>query len=169
MDSGVATRPIEDFAAYHDRLDQFVWRSGLVMKPVFERARSNPRTVAFAEGEDERVLRAVQVVFDEGLARPVLIGRRAVVEDRMKKLGLRVRLDRDLGLVDPEDDPRYRDYWTHYHALMARKGVSPDLARTIVRPSTTVIGDLMVKSGAAQAMVCAIGGAPGGGRGWKNM
>ena len=154
MDSGVATRPIEDFAAYHDRLDQFVWRSGLVMKPVFERARSNPRAVAFAEGEDERVLRAVQVVFDEGLARPVLIGRRAVVEDRMNKLGLRVRLDRDIGLVDPEDDPRYRDYWTHYHALMARKGVSPDLARTIVRTSTTVIGALMVKRGAAQAMIC---------------
>ena len=154
MDSGVATRPIEDFAAYRQRLSQFVFRSGLVMKPVFDRARQDPRRLAYAEGEDERVLRAVQTVIDDGLAKPVVIGRREVVERRLEKLGLHIKLDRDFELVDPESDPRFHEYWTLYHRLMERKGVSPDSARTLVRTRTTVIAALMVERGEADAMLC---------------
>ncbi|MDX1430369.1 MAG: phosphate acyltransferase, partial [Rhodothermales bacterium] len=154
MDSGVATRPIDDFEAYEERLNQFVFRSGLVMKPVFERAKADPKRIAFAEGEEERVLHAVQVMVDEGLAKPILIGRRSVVKNRIKKLGLRFRLDRDVGLCDPEDDPRYSDYWQLYHGIMGRKGVSPDFARTVVRTDTTVIAALMVRRGEADGFLC---------------
>ncbi len=154
MDSGVATRPIEDFEEYRDRLSQFMFRSGLLMKPLFDGAREAPKRVVYAEGEDERVLRAVQIVLDEGLARPTVIGRRFVVEQRIERLGLRVRLDEDFDLVDPQDDPRYRDYWTLYHELMARRGVSPGDAREVVRTSATVIAALMVKRGEADAMIC---------------
>ncbi|MGE4221367.1 MAG: NADP-dependent malic enzyme [Alphaproteobacteria bacterium] len=154
MASGVATRPIADIAAYQQSLNSFVWRSGLVMKPVFDRAKQDPRRVVYAEGEDERVLRAVQVVVDEGLAKPILLGRPAVVGERIRRLGLRLAEGRDFVLVDPEDDPRYREYWTEYHALMARRGVSPDLARTLVRTNTSVIAAIMLRRGEADAMLC---------------
>ena len=154
MDSGVATRPIEDFAAYRQRLSQFVFRSGLVMKPVFDRARQDPRRLAYAEGEDERVLRAVQNAIDDGIAKPIVIGRHDVVERRLAKLGLHIRIGADFELVDPEGDPRFHDYWKHYHRLMERKGVAPDTARTLVRTRTTVIAALMVARGEADAMLC---------------
>ncbi len=154
MDSGVATRPITDFAAYTDKLNEFVFRSGLVMRPVFIRAKQDPRRVVYAEGEEERVLRAVQVVVDDRLAKPILIGRRDVVTRRIEKLGLRIRLGDNVDLVDPENDHRYNDYWTLYHRLMERSGISPDVARTVVRTNTTVIGALMVRRGDAEAMIC---------------
>ena len=154
MDSGVATRSIEDFEEYRERLSQFVFRSGLLVKPLFDGAREAPKRVVYAEGEDERVLRAVQIVLDEGLAGPTVIGRRFVVEQRIERLGLRVRLDEDFDLVDPQDDPRYRDYWTLYHELMARRGVSPNDAREVVRTCPTAIAALMVKRGEADAMIC---------------
>ena len=154
MDSGVAARPIEDFDAYREQLRRFMFRSGMLMKPVFERARQDPRALAFAEGEDERVLRAVQVLVDDGIARPVLVGRPDVVANRIDKLGLRLRSDIDFDLVNPQDDPRYGDYWRGYHEIMERQGVSPDLARTIVRTNTTVIASMMVKRGEADAMIC---------------
>jgi malate dehydrogenase (oxaloacetate-decarboxylating)(NADP+) len=154
MDSGVATRPIADLEAYRDRLSQFVFRSGLLMKPVFDGARRDPRRVAYAEGEEERVLRAAQAVLDEGLAKPILIGRTAVIEKRLERLGLRIRPSRDFELIDPEDDRRFPDYWRLYHALMERKGVSPDLAQTIVRTRNSVISALMLKRGEADAMIC---------------
>jgi malate dehydrogenase (oxaloacetate-decarboxylating)(NADP+) len=154
MESGVATRPIEDFAAYRQRLSQFVFRSGLAMKPVFDRARSDPKRVVYAEGEDERVLRAVQQAVDDRLAKPIIIGRREVVRRRLEKLNLRLQLDTDVALVDPESDPRYHDYWTTYHGLMERKGVSPDFARALVRTRATVIAALMVQRGEADALLC---------------
>ncbi len=154
MDSGVATRPIKDFTAYRDRLSQFVFRTGLVMKPLFERARRDPKRVVYAEGEDERVLRAAQSIIDEKLALPILIGRRRVVESRIRKLGLRIAIGEDFELVDPQSDPRYEEYSDFYHRLMERRGVSPDAARTMVRTSTTLIGALMVKRGQADAMLC---------------
>ena len=154
MDSGVATRPIEDFDAYRQRLTQFVFRSGLVMRPVFERARSDPKRVVYAEGEDERVLRAVQQAIDEGLARPIIIARREVVRRRIERLNLRFKLDRDVELVDPQSDPRYNEYSALYHKLMERKGISPDYARYLVRTRNPAIAALMVKRGEADAMLC---------------
>jgi malate dehydrogenase (oxaloacetate-decarboxylating)(NADP+) len=154
MESGVATRPIADLKAYRDRLHQFVFRSGLLMKPMFERARQDPRRLVYAEGEEERVLSAAQTVIDEGLAQPTLVGRRAVVESRIERLGLRMRPDADFELVDPEDDARYREYWALYHSIMERRGVSPDYAKTIVRTRNTVIAALMVRRGEAEALIC---------------
>jgi malate dehydrogenase (oxaloacetate-decarboxylating)(NADP+) len=154
MESGVATRPIGDLEAYRQRLSQFVFRSGLLMKPVFDRARSEPKRLVYAEGEDERVLRAVQQVVDDGLAKPIIIGRRDVVLKRIEKLNLRLALGKTVTLVDPEDDPRYHEYWTLYHSLMERKGVSPDFARGLVRTRASVIAALMVRRGEADAMLC---------------
>ena len=154
MDSGVAARPIADFDAYRDRLSEFVFRTGLLMRPIFDQAKNAPKRLVYAEGEDYRVLRAVQIVLDEGLARPILIGRPTVVETRIERLGLRIRAGRDFELVNPEDDPRYDAYWRTYHGIMERRGVSPDAARTIVRTDTTVIAALMVKRGEADAMIC---------------
>lgn len=153
IDSGVATKNI-DMDEYRLRLTEFVFRSGMVMKPVFERARQEQKRVVYAEGEEERVLQAVQVAVDDKLVSPILIGRRDVVKMRLKKLGLRIRPDVDFELADPEDDPRYREYWTMYHKIMGRSGVSPDHARTIVRTRNTVIASLMVKRGEADAMIC---------------
>ncbi len=133
MESGVATRPISDFEAYRERLTQFVFRSGLVMRPVFEHARAAPKRLVYAEGEDERVLRAAQQVIDDGIASPILIGRREVVERRVKHLNLRLKIGENVELCDPEDDPRFQRYWTLYHQLMERKGVSPDFAKSLVR------------------------------------
>lgn len=158
MGSGVATRPIEDFDAYRAKLTQYVYRSGLVMKPVFDRAREAPQRIAYADGEDEKVLRAVQIVLDDALAKPILIGRRYVVEKRIEKLGLRFKLDEDVELVDPQGDPRYRDYWTEYHSIMGRRGISPDTARTIVRTRASVIGALMVRLNDADATICGAAG-----------
>jgi malate dehydrogenase (oxaloacetate-decarboxylating)(NADP+) len=154
MDSGVATRPIDDFEAYETRLESFVYRSGTVMKPLFDRAIEDPKRVVYAEGEEERVLRAVQVVVDDGIARPILIGRRRVVENRIERLGLRLRIDVDIDLCDPEDDPRYKEYWTTYLELAGRQGVSPEFAREVVRTRTTVIGALMLHLGQADALIC---------------
>ena len=154
MDSGVATRPIADLKAYRDRLTQFVFRSGLMMKPMFEQARQDPRRLVYAEGEEERVLSAAQTVLDEGLAHPILIGRRAVIESRIERLGLRIRPDVDFELVDPQGDARFREYWTLYHEIMERRGVSPDYAKTIVRTRNTVIAALMLRRNEADAMIC---------------
>jgi len=153
MDSGVATRPIEDFDAYRLRLTQFVFHSGLVMKPIFERARHDPKRIVYCDGEEERVLRAVQAVVDDGLAKPILVGRRKVVDVRIRRLGLRMKKDEHFELVDPQDDPRYREYWTLYHHIMERHGVSPDRARKIVRTRNTVIGALMMRRGEADALI----------------
>jgi malate dehydrogenase (oxaloacetate-decarboxylating)(NADP+) len=158
MDSGVATRPIEDFEAYQARLERFVFRSGLVMKPIFERAKQAPKRVIYAEGEDQRVLLATQVVVDEGLARPILIGRPEVVAQRIERLGLRIEADRDFDLVNPQDDPRFDDYWQDYHAILGRHGIAPQAARTIVRTSSTVIAALAVHRGDADAMICGVFG-----------
>lgn len=154
MDTGVATRPIESLDVYRQQLTQHVFRSGLAMKPVFARAKKDPRRIVYAEGEEERVLRAAQIVVDEGLAYPVIIGRRKVVSMRLAKLGLRMRMDHDFEIVDPEKDPRYHDYWTHYHLLMERKGVSPDFAKLVVRTNPTVIAAMMILRGEADAMLC---------------
>jgi len=154
MDSGVAKQPIEDFERYRERLGRFVFRSGMLMKPVFERARHDRRRLVFAEGEDERILRALQVVVDDGIARPILVGRPDVVVSRIEKLGLRLEEGRDFSLTNPESDPRYDDYWRGYHRIMERRGVSPDLARTIMRTNSTVIAAMMMQRGEADAMIC---------------
>ena len=160
-ESGVATRPIKDMEAYRQQLSRFVYQTGMFMRPVFTAAKAVPmpeKRVAYAEGEDERVLRAVQVVVDEGLARPILIGRPAVIEARMLKAGLRIRLGNDVDCVDPEDDPRFRQYWETYHGLMGRRGVSIEAAKAAVRRSTTTIAALMLKLGDADAMLCGLHG-----------
>jgi len=154
MDTGVAKQPIDDFARYRDQLGRFVFRSGMLMKPVFERARADSRRLVFAEGEDERVLRALQVVVDDKLAKPILVGRPDVVASRIEKLGLRLQEGRDFSLTNPESDPRYEDYWRGYHGLMERHGVSPDLARTVIRTNSTVIAAMMMHRGEADAMIC---------------
>jgi malate dehydrogenase (oxaloacetate-decarboxylating)(NADP+) len=153
MESGVATRPIKNFDTYREHLSTFVFRSGFLMKSVFTAARADPKRVVYAEGEEERVLRAVQVVVDERLALPILIGRRRVVESRIEKLGLRLKIDQHFELCDPQDDPRYDEYWNLYHDLQARNGVSPDYARALVRTRTTVIAGLMVHRGEADAAI----------------
>ncbi len=154
MDSGVATLPIEDFDAYRAHLIQFVYRSGLVMKPVFDRARETPQRLVYAEGENLDVLRAVQIVIDDGLAKPILIGRRAVIQSRLEKLGMRFHLDQDVELVDPESDPRFREYWKEYHEIMQRRGITPDSAKNIVRTRSSVLGALMVRREDADALIC---------------
>ncbi len=156
MDSGVATRPIADFAAYHDRLNRFVFRSGLVMKPIISQARSNPKRVVFADGEDERVLRATQVLVEDHMAKPILIGRPNVIDVRLRRFGLSIRPGKEFDLINPDDDPRYRDYVALFHSLVGRSGVTPDTARTIVRTNTTVIGALAVKRGEADALICGL-------------
>src|SRR6266851_995148 len=158
MDSGVATRPISDLVAYRESLAQFVYHSGLVMKPLFSAAKAAPRRVVYAEGEDERVLRAVQIVIDEGLARPTLIGRPQVIEQRLERLGLRVRPGKEFELVNPEFDSRYRDYWTTYQQLAERKGVSPDYARIEMRLRHTLIGAMMMYKGEVEGMLCGTSG-----------
>ena len=154
MESGVATRPIADLDAYRESLERFVYRTGFIMRPLFERAKRRPMRVIYAEGEDERVLRAVQIVVDDKIAQPILIGRRAVVEMRIERLGLRLRIGENVELVDPERDDRYNEFWTQYHTLMARRGVAPDDARTIIRTNTTVIAAMSVLRGEADAMIC---------------
>jgi malate dehydrogenase (oxaloacetate-decarboxylating)(NADP+) len=154
IESGVATRLIEDLAAYKDRLDDSVFRSALIMRPVFEVARKNARRIVFAEGEDERVLRTAHVLLEETAEVPILIGRPEVVEARCVRAGLPIRPDRDFELVNPENDPRYKEYWTVYHSLMERRGVSPDIAKNIMRTNTTAIGAVMVHQGHADSLIC---------------
>ena len=154
MESGVATRPIADFGAYHQRLLQFVYHSGLLMKPIFQAAKNSPKRIVFAEGEDERVLRAVQVVVDEGLAKPILVGRPAVIQQRIERYGLRLRPQVDFEMINPENDPRYRAYWTEYHRLMERKGVTQQLAKIEMRRRLTLIGAMMIHQGDADGMLC---------------
>jgi len=154
MESGVATRPIADLKAYCDQLLQFVYHSGLIMKPVFDAAKKKPKRVVYCEGEDQRVLHAVQVVVDERIARPVVVGRPEVVNPRLEKLGLRMRAGRDFDLVNPNSDPRFPNYWQLYYGLMQRKGVSVEVAKREVIRRTTLIGALMVKQGDADAMIC---------------
>lgn len=154
MDSGVAKRPIVDFEAYNARLATFVFRSGNLMQPIFERARVQRKRLLFAEGEDERVLRATQALLDERIADISVVGRPKVVESRIERLGLRMRAHRDFEVINPQSDARYSEYWRGYHALMERKGVSPDEARTVMRTSSTAIASLALKRGEADAMVC---------------
>ena len=156
MESGVATRPIENLEVYRDQLNQFVYQSGFVMKPVFATAKQSPQRVVYAEGEEERILRAAQVIVDEGLARPILIGRPDVIETRIERLGLRLKPGRDFELVDPDRDPRYREYWTEYHRLAGRRGVTPEIAKLEMRRQPTLIGAMLVHMGEADAMVCGI-------------
>ena len=160
-ESGVATRPIKDMEAYRQQLSRFVYQTGMFMRPVFAAAKAvatGAKRVAFAEGEDERVLRAAQVAVDEGLAHPVLIGRPAVIAARLAKAGLRIRLGVDVENVNPEDDPRFRQYWETYHRLMGRRGVSVEAAKAVVRRSNTAIAALMLHLGDADAMLCGVVG-----------
>ncbi len=158
MDSGVASRPIANFDEYTAGLERFAFRSGLVMKPVFAKAKTQPVRVIYAEGEDERVLRAVQVVLEEKLARPILVGRPSVVDARIKRFGLSIKAGQDFDLINPEDDPRYRSYVQSYIDVAGRRGVTPDVARTVVRTNATVIAALAVIRGEADAMICGIEG-----------
>jgi malate dehydrogenase (oxaloacetate-decarboxylating)(NADP+) len=158
MESGVAKRPITDFDAYQDSLNRFVFRSGLVMKPVIDRVVAQGKRVAFADGEDERVLRAAQVLIEDRMALPILIGRPQVIESRLQRFGLSIKPGRDFEVINPEDDPRYREYVDLFHSLVGRSGVTPDIARTIVRTNTTVIAALAVKRGDADAMLCGFQG-----------
>jgi malate dehydrogenase (oxaloacetate-decarboxylating)(NADP+) len=159
MDSGVAARPIADFEAYNNHLLQFVYHSGLIMKPMFSAAKEGPRRrIVLSEGEDERMLRAAQVVVDEGLSRLILIGRPGVVERRIERNGLRIKPGTDFELVNPESDPRYREYWTEYHRLTERRGVSQQYAQMEMRRHQTLIGAMMMHRGEADGMVCGIVG-----------
>jgi len=153
MESGVASRPLDDIKAYHDRLSQFVFRSGFIMKPIFDRARERPMRVVFSDGEEPRVLRAVHVLVEEGLVRPILIGRPDVIASRVKRLGLPMNIERDVELCNPQSDPRYNDYVAHYRESRGRQGVTPEAAREIVRTRTTVIAAVMVDRGEADAMI----------------
>jgi len=154
MDSGVATRPIADMEAYVHQLNDFVYSTGLLMRPVFMAAKKNPARVVFCEGEDERVLRAVQTVCDDGLARPILIGRPEVVEKSITRYGLRIRAGEHFELINPDADPRYKELWQDYHGLMSRKGVSVEYAKLEVRRRTTLIGAMLVRHNYAEAMIC---------------
>ena len=160
-DSGVATRPITDMDAYRQSLSRFVTQTGILMRPIFNAAKAlpgNKKRVAYADGEDERALRAAQMAIDEGIATPILIGRPAVINARIAKAGLRIRLGVDVENVNPEDDPRFRQYWEHYHQLMKRNGATPEVAKAAVRRSNTIIGSLMVSLGDADALVCGLVG-----------
>ena len=155
MADGVATRPIDDFVAYSDRLQEFVYLSGNFMKPIMALAKSaERRRVVYAEGEDERVLRAIQVVVDEKIAAPILIGRPQVIEKRITQFGLRIRIGVDVELVNPEQDDRYRDYWETYHLLTERKGVTAQYAQIEMRRRNTLIGSMMIHKGEADALIC---------------
>src|SRR5947199_3445372 len=159
MESGVATRPITNFDEYTALLERFAFRSGLTMKPMFAKAKAQPVRVIYAEGEDERVLRATQVVLEEKRARPILVGRPSVVEPRIKRFGLAIKAGRDFDLVNPEDDPRHRSYVQSYIQAAGRFGATPDVARTTIRTNATVIAALAVVRGEADAMICGIEGS----------
>jgi malate dehydrogenase (oxaloacetate-decarboxylating)(NADP+) len=157
MEGGVASRPIADLAAYAESLQQFVYRSGSFMKPLFQVAKDTPpefKRIVYAEGEEERVLRAVQVIVDEKLARPILVGRPAVLQQRIEKFGLRLKLGEHFDVINPDFDERYRDYWQTYHQMVLRKGVTEDLAKLAMRRRNTLIGAMMIHKGDADGMIC---------------
>lgn len=154
MDTGVATKPIKDLAAYKAQLDGAVFKSAMLMRPVFEAAATASRHIVFAEGEDERVLRAAQAMIEETTDTPILIGRPEVINARCERAGLNMQLRDDFIVVNPQKDPRYREYWTTYHGLMERRGVTPDLAKAIMRTNTTAIGAVMVHRGEADSLIC---------------
>jgi malate dehydrogenase (oxaloacetate-decarboxylating)(NADP+) len=158
MESGVATRPITDMEAYLEKLAQFIYRTGFIMKPVYERARADRKRVVYAEGEEETVLRAVQTVVDEKLAYPILIGRPDVIETRIERMGLRIRAGVDFELTNINDDPRFNEYWQHYHTLTERRGVSPAAAKNLLRSRPTLIAAIMVERGEADAMISGLVG-----------
>ena len=158
MKTGVATRPITDFDAYNDRLNRFVFRSGLVMKPIIQAASQDPKRIIYAEGEDERVLRAAQVLLEDSIAAPILVGRPDVLKSRCERFGLRIRPGDDFEFINPQDDPRYREYVDEYFACVGRKGLPPDAARTVVRTNSTVISALAVRRGEADAVICGLEG-----------
>ncbi len=157
-ESGAAVRPIADLDAYRQQLTRFVYQTGMVMRPVIAAARARPARVVYAEGEDERVLRAVQIVLDEAMARPILVGRPAVIDMRIDRAGLRLKRGVDFECCDPENDPRFRSYWEQYHRLMGRDGITPDAAKAAVRRSNTLISSLMLARGEADAMLCGLVG-----------
>ncbi|RLA21367.1 MAG: NADP-dependent malic enzyme, partial [Gammaproteobacteria bacterium] len=154
MDSGVATKPIEDFDDYRKELERFTYKTGMVMKPVFEQAQADPKRIVYAEGENERILRAVQLIVDDGLAKPVLIGRKKPIQKKLKELGLRLQIDQDFELIDPEDNPYFDECWKDYWELRTRLGVSPELAQTRIRTRNTVLASVLVKRGIADGMIC---------------
>ncbi len=154
MDSGVATRPIQDFAAYRQSLSEFVYNSAFLMKPVFAQAKADPKRIVYCEGEDERVLRAVQLVVDEGLAKPILIGRPTVIQHQITKLGLRLQVGINVEIIDQDNDPRYKEYWQYYYSLVQRQGVGVELAKREARRRTTLIGALLVHFGVADGLIC---------------
>jgi len=154
METGVAQRPIADLDAYREKLNGSVFKSALIMRPVFEAARQVSRRIIFAEGEDERVLRAANAMLEETTERPILIGRPEVIATRCERAGLPIRPDRDFEIVNPESDSRYRDYWGSYHDLMARRGVTPDIARAVMRTNTTAIAAIAVHRNDADSMIC---------------
>ena len=161
FESGVATRPIEDMEAYKEALSRFVYQTGMLMRPVINAAKALPegsKRVAYADGEDERALRAAQMAIDDKIAQPILIGRPAVIAARIEKAGLRMQLGQDVEVCNPEDDPRFRQYWEHYHRLMKRDGATPEVAKAAVRRSNTIIASLMVALGDADAMICGLVG-----------
>ncbi len=158
METGVARKPISDFAVYEESLSRFVFRSRLVMKPLLQAAKADPKRVIYAEGEDERVLRAVQTVIEEGIAKPILVGRPQVVETRLKRYGLSIKPGQDFELINPQDDPRYRDYVATYLEAAGRRGITPDAAKSVVRTSSTVIAAIAVQRGDADAMLCGLEG-----------
>jgi len=158
METGVARAPIADFPAYDERLSRFVFRSGFIMRPIFRAARAEPKRVIYAEGEDERALRAAQTVLEDGIAIPVLVGRPHVVEARIAKFGLAIRPGRDFALINPDDDPRYRDYVQTYLEIAGRKGITPEAARTHVRTNSSIIAAVAVRRGDADAMICGLEG-----------
>ncbi|MEI6097295.1 MAG: NADP-dependent malic enzyme [Alphaproteobacteria bacterium] len=154
METGVATRPIADLDAYRRQLDGSVFKSALIMRPVFDSARASTRRIIFAEGEDERVLRAANAMLEEMTVRPILIGRPDVIATRCERAGLPIRPDRDFEIMNPENDSRYRDYWGSYHELLERQGVTPDTARAIIRTNSTAIAAVAVHRGDADSMIC---------------
>jgi malate dehydrogenase (oxaloacetate-decarboxylating)(NADP+) len=158
MESGVARRPIADLESYADQLGRFVFRSGFIMKPLFLKAREAGKRVIYSEGEDERVLRAAQVILEERIAKPVLIGRPEIIGELIKRYGLSIAPGRDFEVVDPRRDPRYRDYVATYLKVAGRKGVTPDVARTVVMGSPTVIGALALSRGDVDALICGLEG-----------
>lgn len=158
MDSGVAHKPLADMDQYRADLQRYVYRSGAVMKPLVDRAQKSPKRICLSEGEDERVLRALQFILDEGFAQPIIVGRRRVVETRIKRMGLRYVIDKDVELVDPENDPRFNQYWSLYHEIMGRQGVPPSYAKNVVRTRNTVIGCLMLLREETDALLCGLVG-----------
>jgi len=154
MKSGIAKRPITDFEAYEQRLQQFYIRSQLIMRPIYNRAKEDPKRIAYCEGEEEHVLQAIQTSLDEGIVKPIIIGREAVINRRIENMGLRMKAGTDFELCDPENDDRYREYWETYHDIMERRGATPALAKKLVRTNTSIIGALMVRKGEADSLIC---------------